>query len=144
MKTSARNHFEGTVSSLKPGAVNDEVEITTTSGLKIVAIITHESASGLGLAQGKPAFALIKASSVIVVADEGGARFSTRNRLAGTVARVQPGAVNTEVVIDLPGGASVAAIVTQESAGRLGLAVGQPATALFKASHFRYFLLFFC
>lgn len=134
MKTSARNHFDGTVSQLTTGAVNDEVEISTAGGVKIVAIITHESAAGLGLAVGKPAFALIKASSVIVVADEGGARFSTRNRLAGTVARVQPGAVNTEVVIDLPGGASVAAIVTQESADRLGLAVGQPATALFKAS----------
>lgn len=61
-------------------------------------------------------------------------RFSTRNHLSGTVARVRVGAVNTEVVIDLPGGASVAAIVTQEIAERLGLAVGKPAAALFKAS----------
>ena len=54
--------------------------------------------------------------------------------IAGTVARVQAGAVNAEVVIDVPGGVSVAAIVTQDSADRLGLAVGKPATALFKAS----------
>lgn len=134
MKTSARNHFEGTVTQLKAGAVNDEVEIGTAGGVKIVAIITRESASGLALATGKPAFALIKASSVIVVADERGARFSTRNRLAGTVARVQPGAVNTEVVIDVAPGTSVAAIVTNESAERLGLAAGKPATAIFKAS----------
>lgn len=134
MKTSARNHFEGTVTGLKTGAVNDEVVIDTGSGLKIVAIVTHESAAALGLAVGEPAFALIKASSVIVVADEGSARFSTRNRLAGTVVRVQPGAVNTEVVIELAGGAGVAAIVTNDSAERLGLAVGTPATAIFKAS----------
>lgn len=134
MKASARNQFEGTVTSLKSGAVNDEVEIGTGSGVRIVAIVTHESAAGLGLAVGKPAFALIKASSVIVVADEGGARFSTRNRQSGTVARVQCGAVNTEVVIELAGGASVAAIVTNDSAERLGLAVGTPATAIFKAS----------
>ena len=42
--------------------------------------------------------------------------------------------MNTEVVIDVSGGVGVAAIVTQESAERLGLAAGQPATALFKAS----------
>lgn len=134
MKTSARNHFEGTVTQLTAGAVNDEVEITTAGGVKIVAIITHQSATSLGLAVGKPAFALVKASSVIVVADEGGARFSTRNRLPGTVARVQTGAVNSEVVIEAAGGTAIAAIVTLESAQQLGLAMGKPATALFKAS----------
>ncbi len=77
---------------------------------------------------------LVKAPSVIVVTDGGGVRFSARNSLAGTVARVQAGAVNAEVVIDVPGGVSVAAIVTQDSANRLGLAVGKPATAIFKAS----------
>lgn len=134
MKTSARNQFEGRVTALKTGAVNDEVEITTAQGVTIVAIVTHESAVGLGLALGKAAIALVKAPSVIVVTDGGGVRFSARNNLAGTVARVQAGAVNAEVVIDVPGGVSVAAIVTQDSADRLGLAVGKPATAIFKAS----------
>ena len=134
MQTSARNQFEGTVTGLKPGAVNDEVEITTAQGVKIVAIVTHESTAGLGLAVGRPAIALVKAPSVIVATGAGGMRFSTRNRLSGTVAQVRVDAVNTEVVIDVPGGVSVAAIITQESAARLGLAAGQPATALFKAS----------
>ena len=71
---------------------------------------------------------------MIVVTDAGGVRFSARNCLAGTVARVQAGAVNAEVVIDLPGGLQVAAIVTQASADRMGLGAGQPVTALFKAS----------
>jgi molybdate transport system regulatory protein len=77
---------------------------------------------------------LVKASSIIVVTDDDGARFSARNRLTGVVARVQPGAVNTEVVIDLPGGGSVAAIVTNESGNALGLVVGKAASAIFKAS----------
>ncbi len=50
------------------------------------------------------------------------------------VACLRPGAVNTEVVIDVAGGISVAAIVTQNSAEQLGLAVDKPATAIFKAS----------
>ena len=50
------------------------------------------------------------------------------------VARVQDGAVNTEVIIDLGEGLSVAAIVTSESCQNLAIVVGQPMTALFKAS----------
>ena len=45
-----------------------------------------------------------------------------------------PGAVNAEVVLDLGSGTSIAAIVTQASVQALGLTVGRPATALFKAS----------
>ncbi|HWI10862.1 MAG TPA: TOBE domain-containing protein, partial [Burkholderiaceae bacterium] len=59
---------------------------------------------------------------------------SARNQLAGRVTRILPGAVNTEVVLELPGGGSVAAIVTNTSAMALGLAPGRAATAVFKAS----------
>lgn len=134
MKTSARNQFFGTVSCVRQGAVNDEITLEIAGGQKIVAIVTRESAENLGLRQGAPAFALIKSSSVIVMTDDQGAKFSARNRLAGTVSRVVPGAVNTEVVIGLPGGGSVAAIITNESCHTLELAVGTTATAMFKAS----------
>ncbi len=134
MKTSARNHFAGPVSRVQRGAVNDEIEIQAAGGHRIVAIVTHESAENLALEVGAQAFALVKASSIIVVTDAEGARFSARNRLAGVVSRVLPGAVNTEVVIDLPGGGSVAAIITHESYKSLALAVGSTATAIFKAS----------
>lgn len=134
MKTSARNQFLGTVSAIRAGAVNDEVELTLTSGLKLTAIVTHESVQSLGLIVGGQAFALVKSSSIIVVTDAEGSKFSARNALAGHIARVQAGAVNTEVVIDLGHGLSVAAVVTNESAGQLALMPGQTVTALFKAS----------
>ena len=54
--------------------------------------------------------------------------------MTGLIDRIQEGAVNTEIVIDLGGGLSVAAVVTNDSVTRLGLTVGQPASALFKAS----------
>ena len=66
--------------------------------------------------------------------DAGELRLSARNQLAGTVTRVLPGAVNTEVVLSLPGGGSVAAVVTNTSADALGLTIGAAATAVFKAS----------
>ena len=134
MKTSARNQFLGKVTSVRIGAVNDEIELQTASGQTIVAIVTHESTESLGLTPGAEAFALIKSSSIIVVTDEDGARFSARNKLNGIISRVQPGAVNTEVVIDLPGGGSIAAVVTNSSCHSLELAEGKTASAIFKAS----------
>lgn len=59
---------------------------------------------------------------------------SARNALKGRVKRVVPGAVNTEVVIELPGGAEVVSIITKESAERLGLSAGQEVLAVIKAS----------
>ncbi len=69
MKTSARNTLEGTVKQITPGAVNTEVVIELPGGQEIVAIITRSSAERLGLAVGKPAYAVIKASSVMVGVD---------------------------------------------------------------------------
>ena len=134
MKSSARNQFVGTVSRIAQGAVNDEVELSLSGGLKIVATVTHDSVQELGLALGSEAFALVKSSSIIVASEADDVRFSARNALAGTVSRVQAGAVNSEVVIELAGGIMVAAIITQHSAEALHLAVGQKASVLFKAS----------
>lgn len=99
-----------------------------------MAVVTRESSQSLGLKEGAKAFALIKASSVIVITDAQGVRLSARNLLAGKVQQVKPGAVNAEVLIELPGGAVVTAIVTADSAQDLGLAPGSAATAMVKAS----------
>jgi len=134
MRTSARNHFAGQVTAVKAGAVNDEITLRTQDGLEIVAVITHGSVSSLGLAAGTPAFALVKASSVIVMVDADSSKVSARNCVAGTVASVTKGAVNSEVIISATGGAQIAAIVTNDSVDRLGLASGKAAAAIFKAS----------
>lgn len=134
MKTSARNQFAGRVIALRKGTVNDEVELEITGGERIVAVITSESTANLGLAPGVEAFALIKASSVVLLTDDHGARLSARNRLAGTVSRVHAGTVNTEVIMRLSGGETLAAIVTNVSADHLGVAIGQRVDAIFKAS----------
>ena len=132
MKTSARNHFSGEVTAIKTGAVNDEITLRV-DGTTLVAVVTQESTKSLGLAVGAKASALIKASSVIVMVDCDPSKISTRNVLTGTVANVKPGAVNTEVTISA-GGLQIAAIITNDSATRLGLAAGTPASAVFKAS----------
>lgn len=136
MRTSARNQFFGTVAHIRPGAANDLVTLAV-PGLPapIVAAVTCGSTRRLGLRPGMEAFALVKAASVIVATDvPDGLRLSARNQLHGTVARVQPGAVNAEVTLALPDGAAITATVTRASGEALGLTPGAPALALFKAS----------
>ena len=136
MKTSARNQLYGKVASIKRGAVNDEVSLTLPGGQTIVSVLTHESTETLGLAEGGAAFALIKASWVMLVVEEGGAplKLSARNQLRGTVHSVKRGAVNAEVSMTLDGGIVITAVVTNESVDALGLADGTAAIAAFKAS----------
>jgi molybdate transport system regulatory protein len=134
MKTSARNQFLGKVAHIKRGAVNDEIELELAAGQKIIATITRESTEDLGLRAGVQAYAMIKASSIILVVDDGAAKFSARNRMPGIVSRVQTGAVNSEVVIELEGGGALASIITNESCSTLGLTVGVRATGMFNAS----------
>jgi len=66
MKISARNMLKGKVKQIKPGAVNAEVVIELPGGSEIVSIITKESADKLGLVVGKEAYAIIKATNVII------------------------------------------------------------------------------
>jgi molybdate transport system regulatory protein len=135
LNTSARNQFAGPITALREGAVNFEVTLRLDERNELTAMITRESAERLGLAIGKEVHALVKASSVIVMTeDTARARTSASNCLSGTVTRVQPGAVNSEVTITLPGGRSVVAIVTQESVKHIGIAEGVAASAIFNAA----------
>ena len=135
MKISARNKLEGTISAVNAGSVSTEVVLDLPGGDQLVATITSESAKRLGLAKGKKAVGLVKASLVTVLTDAGNYRFSARNQLAGQVNAVTKGAVNSEVAIRLTGGTVVSAVITNEAVADLQLAAGKNATALIKASH---------
>lgn len=69
MKLSARNVLPATVISVRPGAVDSEVTVELAPGLEVVAIITKESAEKLGLRPGGKAYAIVKASSVMIGVD---------------------------------------------------------------------------
>lgn len=130
---SARNQLPSTVKNVKKGAVNDEITLELAGGATLTAIITSESTQNLGLAAGKEAVAVIKASSVLVSTDET-LRLSARNQLAGTISRIETGAVNSEVDVKV-GGNTFVAIITKHSAEEMKLAVGQAVNVIVKASH---------
>jgi len=134
MKVSARNVLSGTVSALTKGAVNAEVILALKGGAQIAATVTNGALDSLGLASGKDAYAIIKASSIIVATDLEGAKISARNILYGIVTNIIEGPVNTEVDIEVGAGNTISAVITHGSSVKLGLAVGSKACAIFKAS----------
>jgi molybdopterin-binding protein len=69
MKVSARNALKGTVKAIHTGSVNDEVVLEIAPGVEVTAIITKTSVENLGLQEGKEAYAVIKASDVMVSVD---------------------------------------------------------------------------
>jgi len=135
MRTSARNALRGTITGITDGAVNAEVALAVSDSTTLTAIVTRDAVRDLGLFPGREATALIKAPFVILAPADDARRTSVRNRIEGTIARREDGAVNTEVSLDIGGGKTLVAIITRHSADELAIAVGQPACALIDAGH---------
>jgi molybdate transport system regulatory protein len=134
MKVSARNVLAGTITKITKGAVNSEVALSLTGGTPVIAVVTNGAVENLGLKQGGSAYAIIKASSVMVGSDLHDAKISARNIMCGTVAKIVEGPVSTEVDVEVGGGNTISAVITHGSATNLGLKVGGHACTLFKAS----------
>jgi molybdopterin-binding protein len=69
MKLSARNVLKGTIKAIEIGAVNVDVVVEVAPGLEVSSIITKKSCESLGLEVGKKAYAVIKASNVMIGVD---------------------------------------------------------------------------
>lgn len=69
MKISARNQLKGKVLKIVKGAVNAEVTLELPGGVQVVSIITMASVNSLGLKEGQQAYAVVKASSVMIAVD---------------------------------------------------------------------------
>ena len=134
MQISARNLLKGVISNVTEGAVNGIVTISL-DGVDVKANITMEAINQLGLAEGKEAFAIIKASNVMfALGEEPITNISARNQLAGTVSEIKRGAVNGHVAIELANGQKVTGSITNEAIDELGLAEGGNALAIVKAT----------
>jgi molybdate transport system regulatory protein len=135
MRTSARNQLRGRVIDTIEGPVNAEVILAITGAVQLTATVTRESLVEMGLKKGRDAYALFKASSVILVPPDEGLRTSARNRLCGKVSHIQRGQVSSEVIIELEGEKHIAATITCDSEDQLGIREGETMCALIKSSH---------
>lgn len=130
---SARNQFVGPITTLRAGEVTYEVGIRFDGFNEIVAQISREGAEQLQLAIGRELHAWVNSSAVILMTDST-LRISARNQLWGEVRHIHEGPVSVDVVLSLPGGRTVSALITRESLQELGLREGARACAVFKAS----------
>lgn len=69
MRISARNRLKGKIVEVTKGATTSHVRIDVGSGSIVTASITNEAVDELGLAVGKEAYAVVKASDVMVAVD---------------------------------------------------------------------------
>ena len=84
---------------------------------------------------GGEVLALIKASWVFLAAPEAARHIAISNRLYGKVASIKHGAVNSEVLLALPGGGTVCAMLESASLSGMALEVGADACALISPAH---------
>lgn len=133
LQASARNQFVGTIRGFNTGIVNTDVILEIADSLSLVAQISEHSRQEMALQVGDTVLALIKASSVTLALDSD-IQVSARNCFTGTVSRIEGGAVNTDISIDLGADKTISAMITSHSGERLALEVGGRVTAFFKAS----------
>ena len=135
LRTSARNMLPGVVTSIVHGPVSAEVGLLVNDRLVIDAVVTNSSVERLGLHPGGAAVALIKSTFVTLVQDLQGLRISARNQIGGRIRQMIAGPVETEVVLDIGGGAELAAVIATQDVRELDLDIGASVIACFKASH---------
>jgi molybdopterin-binding protein len=70
MKISARNTLKGTVVDVVTGATTAHVRIDIGGGVVVTASITNAAVEDLGLAPGAAAYAVVKASDVMIAVDD--------------------------------------------------------------------------
>jgi len=130
LQTSARNQWVGTVSAIQADRVRAAVHVALDEQITLVSDVSSESVRRLGIHPGLEICALVKAVSVDVgpmpeTLPEG------VNRFMGNVGRCYRDRTQSELMIDLPGGRSVTAVVKD---GQQPLQVGDAALVSFEPS----------
>lgn len=134
MSISARNQLTGKITTIRPGAVNDEIEVSLENGCKLVSVITNSSKISLDLNVGKDVIALIKAPWVMLASEDSDLLFSARNQFPGKITAIDKGAVNATVHLQTDAGFNLTSVITNESVEEMALATEKRVIALVKAS----------
>ena len=112
MKSSARNQLAGTVTHIEHSNGSCLVTLASAGGIEIHAQISSFSLKRLKLSVGSPVIARIKAASVVLATDLAPMTLSAENCLNGTVKRVEQGAVNNVVTLDINNEINLCATIT--------------------------------
>lgn len=130
MKISARNQFKGIVTNINEGAVNVIVSIEA-NGEVISSTISLNAVKELGLKKGDAAYAIIKATEVMIATQL--PKISARNKFHGVIKGIQSGSVNDIVTLETKFGV-VSSTISKNTVEELELSVGKEAYAIIKAT----------
>jgi molybdate transport system regulatory protein len=139
VKISARNVFQTEVIQVKKWPVDVEVTLRVTPETSILAIVTNDSATELGLEPGRKVLALIKSSFVSLapadLAHVDASANAARNRFAGVVKMRVDAERNSEVLLDIGAGKTMTAVVPRQTAEDLSIAEGDKVVATFSPTN---------
>jgi molybdate transport system regulatory protein len=132
-RTSARNSFFGKIEMIRRGDVQAAVTVRCLSGLEVAAVITNTSLERQGLTPGALVAAEVKAPWVVICKGERRPEASLENWFQGTVHQVLRGRISSEVVVALPEGTELCAVITEDRRRQLGLGAKDTIWAGFNA-----------
>jgi molybdate transport system regulatory protein len=134
MKISAKNVFSGTVCDIVRDISVARVVLQLKSGNQMTAVVSTDSVDALGLEVGTPAYAMVKASSVMIAGNDQTMKISAQNRIVGQITQITESAVVGEVVLDIGAGETITATITDSSVHKLGLQEGNKVCAIIKST----------
>jgi len=134
MRISAKNVFSGTVCEITRDIAVAQVVLQLKSGNRITAVIGNDSVAALALEIDSPAYALVKASSVMIANEPGVLSISAKNLIRGRIVGITESAVLGEVILDIGAGETITATITDSSVKNLGLKEGDEVWAVIKST----------
>ncbi len=134
MRISAKNVFSGTICEITRDISVAQVVLLLKSGNRITAVIGNDSVAALALEVGVPAYALVKASSVMIANEAGTLSISAKNLIRGRITRITESAVLGEVILDIGAGETITATITDSSVKNLALKEGDEVWAVVKST----------
>lgn len=134
LRISTKNLFSGSIINVTCDAPVAQVVLQLKSGQKIYAVISHDSVAKLQLQQGGTAYALVKASSVMISNAPQQTTLSARNIIKGKISKLTTNSVLGEIALDIGGGDKITSTITRNSIERLNLKEGDDAWAVIKSS----------
>ena len=134
MRISAKNVFSGTVCEIVSDISVSQVVLQLKSGHQMTAVVSSDSVDALGLEIGSSAYALVKASSVMIANNDPTLKISAKNRITGHITKITESAVIGEVVLDIGAGETITATITDSSVRNLNLQEGNEVCAIIKST----------
>jgi molybdate transport system regulatory protein len=132
-RTSARNSFFGKINTIHKGGVQTLVEVVSMSGNRITSIITNGSLARLGLKSGILITAEVKAPWIQLCKNESAPSCSADNIFQGTVYQITKNRATAEIVVRLPDGTELCAIITEKTRKQMGIKNQDTLWAFFDA-----------